>query len=157
MHFPHLISSSYHEFNTLSRATFLAELLTRVAPHRSMALLGLSEIFINALEHGNINIDYILKKNLNNENLCLMELNKRLEQRANIHKYISVDTQITPHAIRYHVRDQGAGFDWQKYQKTETVPLTDRHGRGILIAKEIAFDQLIYYPPGNAVDCIIYL
>lgn len=156
MTIPSIITIVQHQFKTLAEATTLAAELAAYTPNRSMAMMGLSEMFLNAIEHGNLGIEFSTKSMFASEKQWFEEINKRLLDSANINKYVTVTTEITPHAIKFTVTDQGHGFDFEKYQDIKNVPLTDTNGRGILISKEAAFDKLIYTAPGNTVDCIIY-
>lgn len=156
MAFPNIIMLLSHRFREFTEASNLAALLASHAPNRSMTTMGLTEIFLNAIEHGNLGIEYRTKSAFTNEKEWFAEINKRLLDKANLHKYVHVITEITPHYVKFTVSDQGQGFNFEKYASLTHVPLTDRNGRGILISKEAAFHKVAYFPPGNRVECIIY-
>lgn len=156
MTIPSMIKILQHQFKTLSEATALASHLSNYTPNHSMTTMGLSEIFLNAIEHGNLGIEFRTKSMFASEKQWFEEINKRLLDTANIHKYVSVTTELTPHYIKFTVTDQGQGFDFEKYHDIKNVSLTDTNGRGILIAKEAVFDKVIYSAPGNTVECIIF-
>lgn len=153
---PHFITIVEHHFQALTQATALAAQLSSYTPNRSMTSVGLSEIFLNAIEHGNLGIEYHTKSMFASETKWFEEINKRLLAPENKDKYVKVITEATPHYIKFTVIDQGTGFDFEKYENVKTVPLARNNGRGILISKEAAFDKLVYFYPGNKVDCIIY-
>lgn len=148
--------TKHFRFRSLNEAHACAQELASFCPNPAMAAMGFTEIFVNAVEHGNLGIDYNDKACFENQQEWLDEVNRRLLLKENIRKYVQVELQIMPDQIRVCVSDCGYGFDWEKFQNRKDVPLTSFHGRGILIATELAFDELIFMPPGNRVDCIIY-
>ena len=153
---PHFITIVEHEFRELTEASTLAAKLSSYTPNRSMTSVGLSEIFLNAIEHGNLGLAYSTKTLFASEKKWFEEINKRILDPENQDKYVRVTTEETPHYIKFTVIDKGAGFDFEQYENVKTVPLNNRNGRGILISKEAVFDKLIYFYPGNKVECIIY-
>ncbi|MDB6096211.1 MAG: response regulator with CheY-like receiver, AAA-type ATPase, and DNA-binding domain [Francisellaceae bacterium] len=151
----HSLESANFKFRTLEEASNLANFLAKACPNPRMAVVGLSEIFINAIEHGNLNISYqektLLKKQLNWQE----EIEKRLLTPENKNKYIEVTFKKNKTEIIIEVTDQGAGFDWQSYQEFKPEKILDIHGRGILLAKSISFSELTYNAKGNQVHCVI--
>ena len=59
--------------------------------------------------------------------------------------------------IEIVVTDQGKGFDAKQFEPSGSDPSTASHGRGILLAKQLAFKSLRYSKKGNEVTCIIAL
>ena len=49
----------------------------------------------------------------------------------------------------------GKGFSWQEFQDVNPERMFDSHGRGILLAKWEAFDQVEYQGLGNCVEAEI--
>ena len=57
----------------------------------------------------------------------------------------------SPAGVRVTVRDQGKGFDPAPFLRVEPTRLFDTHGRGILMAKAMSFDELEYRDGGREV------
>lgn len=113
--------------------------------------LGLNELILNAVEHGNLGISF-LEKNEAVQNDSLPEL---YEERLSIEKYANKEVEIEyiqrSDAAEWIIRDQGDGFN----PGTVPNPLSDDgvlrlHGRGIFICK-FQFDELEYIGKGNIV------
>lgn len=153
---PQLFTQKHISFRSLQEAREWAQKLAQGCPNPNRAELGLNELFVNAIEHGNLGIQYNEKAMFEDAYEWLNEVNKRLMQRENISKYVQVAIESTPELIRFTVKDQGIGFDWNDYSSVEKIHRLNPNGRGILIAREVAFDELNYQSPGNQVEAIIY-
>jgi anti-sigma regulatory factor (Ser/Thr protein kinase) len=81
-----------------------------------MAQMSLQEVLINAIEHGNLEIDYEKKTQLKKmtgkywENL-LRECNRDYL----INRKIFVSYSMDEEKVVYTIRDEGDGFDWERY------------------------------------------
>jgi hypothetical protein len=106
-----LISAEF-EFATLDQATQLSSLASLAAPQPENIVMGLSELLINAVEHGNLGITYEEKSRLRMEDRWQEEVEARLllpqhrDKRAHLMVLRSADE------VRYVVSDQGSGFDF---------------------------------------------
>jgi len=139
------------QYQTLQQCYDLTALLAKAAPDPKRVVTGLSELMINALEHGNLGITYADKSALiDNENWTaeILRLQDLPEHRA---KWVTVTVRRTPTMTRFRIQDQGAGFDWPEYQEHNLDRLYDNHGRGILLAKFQAFDRVEYFGDGSTV------
>lgn len=143
-------------FRTFTEARDAAIDLSQHAPVPALAAMGLTEILLNAIEHGNLGIDYNEKASFASPDLWLEEVNRRLMQKDNINKYVECIAEATPSMIKFTVTDQGCGFNWHDYKSVDKIHRMNKNGRGILIAYELGFDELNYVDPGNKVECIIY-
>ncbi len=56
--------------------------------------------------------------------------------------------------IVLNIKDDGDGFDFQKYLSSETEN-EDNNGRGIAFANKLSFDKLEYVGCGNEVNCTV--
>jgi len=151
-----LLQKGHFRFRRLSEAHLLAEFLAEACPNPRLAIMGITEILVNAIEHGNLGISYEDKSKLQKEANWLEEIDRRLDQPQHINQFVEVELTRTETEIRIKVTDQGNGFDWQRYQTGTHDPLSS-HGRGILLAKNLAFKQLEYTGKGNEVTCVIAL
>lgn len=151
-----LMSATFN-IQTLQDAQTLAAFLANECPNPRLAAVGISEILINAIEHGNLNISYQEKTKLHETASWLSEIDRRLSLPENRHKSVRVVFSRTPGHINIRITDEGTGFDWRQYQTLDTNRVFDNHGRGIIMAKSLAFENLIYHGIGNDVECIIPL
>ncbi len=151
-----LVIHRQFEFQTFEESAVIAERLSNLYPFPINARLGLTEIFYNAIEHGNLGIKCEEKTALQAENRWVNEIQRRLNLPENRHKKVHVQFDMNDERIITTVKDEGVGFDWQSYEN-ERAPEHRSNGRGIFLAKQIGFDELNYHEPGNRVDCINYL
>ncbi|MFH0976376.1 MAG: ATP-binding protein [Spirochaetota bacterium] len=115
--------------------------------------LGLREMILNAIEHGNLGITYEEKS----EALINDTYRKLIEDRRNdpviANKKVVIEYQIDPDKAVFKIADQGNGFD-HKSALNKEVSLENandsQHGRGILMSKDI-FNEIKYNDTGNQV------
>jgi len=113
--------------------------------------LGLYEIIVNAIEHGNLGITYEQKKEALQKNTYSSLIKERIKQANKQGKKILIFSTLVPEKIVIKVHDQGKGFDISKLPKAhEPENLLDSSGRGILLAS-LYFDTIDYKEPGNKV------
>lgn len=143
------------KIQTLHDAQLLSTLLANECPNPRLAAVGISEILINAIEHGNLEITYAEKTKLHETSAWLSEIEYRLSLEKNKNKYVEVDFKKTNTNIIIRIKDQGDGFDWRKFQNLDSNRVFDNHGRGIIMARNLAFEDLIFHGIGNDVECII--
>lgn len=153
---PQLYTQKHLRFRSLQEARENAHRLSQGCPNPARAELGLNEIFINAIEHGNLGITYNDKIMFKDAFEWFNEVNKRLMMRENLPKFVQVIVEATPELIKFTVKDQGLGFDWNDYGSVDKIHRLNKSGRGILLAREMGFDELNYSSPGNQVEGIIY-
>lgn len=155
--FPHLFQTYSYSFKTPAEAAELARTITALCPvkHKNVEL-GLNEVFINAIEHGNLCISGIEKANLKKTNTWDAEINQRLQDPLYRYKYVDVVVEITPTLITIKVSDQGNGFDWKQFEKMPFTVSEDYYGRGLLMARQLCFDDMLFSEKGNQVSCSVY-
>lgn len=134
---------------TLDEAEQLADLLSAAMPDPVHSRLGLFELLLNAIEHGNLEIGRALKGELLREGRFEAELAARLarepyRQRA-VHVMI---TQAEPSVVM-EIRDEGPGFDWRKAVTAEVEYSDAPNGRGVALVRNSCFPELEYRDPGN--------
>ncbi|MDH5572195.1 MAG: response regulator [Gammaproteobacteria bacterium] len=144
-------------FSSLDEGKDIVLLLAGALPNANKIVLGLSELVINAVEHGNLGISYDEKSQLNETNSWIAEVEKRLAQSENLNKKVTLEFQRTRNNAKFIIRDQGEGFDWQEYMEVSPERAFDNHGRGIAMAKMISFDSIEYQGNGNTVIATINL
>ena len=150
-----LLREGLFQFCDLEEAYALANFLAEACPNARLAILGITEILVNALEHGNLGITFEEKSALHLADEWLEEINRRLKLPEHDGQWVSVHFKRDESEITLVVTDQGKGFDWRKYQSFNSENKLRQHGRGILVAKHFAFKALRYSEKGNEVTCVI--
>lgn len=142
-------------FATLAHARELAASLANVIDNGEQVAMGLGELFINAVEHGNLGITYKDKSALNAKGEWENEVNRRLTLPENFHKKVVVEFERVEDEVRFLIQDQGQGFHWHKFLEISPDRAFDSHGRGIAMARMMSFDSLEYLGSGNTVLAVV--
>lgn len=151
------LQNATFKLRTLVEAQLVANLIAGECPNPCLAAVGITEMLINAIEHGNLGISYSEKTKLHEQEAWLPEIERRLQLRENLEKFVTVVFDKTASHINIRIIDQGNGFNWRDFQTLDTKRVFDNHGRGIVMARSLAFESLIYHGNGNDVECIIPL
>ena len=119
--------------------------------------LGLVELITNAIEHGNLSIDYHQKQNALNEGT----LDELYADRMNESKYkdrkITVDFYADEKILQWTITDDGEGFDWDILpDPTDEQHILELSGRGVFISKFL-FDKIEYSGKGNIVTATKFI
>lgn len=144
-------------FSNLEEARRLAIFLAKVCPESDKRVTGLTELLINAVEHGNLGISYDEKSELMAKNEWSNEVEKRLTLPEYAKKEVVVTFEKNEDEIRFIIRDQGRGFEWERYLQIETSRMTHTHGRGIAMANLMSLDDIQYQGIGNEVIAVVKL
>ncbi|MGI9509471.1 MAG: response regulator [Geminicoccaceae bacterium] len=152
-----LIRCCDFEYRTLNEAEDLACFLASCFPEPARALSGLAELLINAVEHGNLSINYDGKTDLITKGFWREEVERRLEMPEHRDRIVRVRYERSDEELSVCIRDEGNGFDWRSYMKIDPARATDNHGRGIAHANLHSFDRLDYNDAGNEVKAITEL
>ena len=122
-------------------------------------ILGLSEILTNAIEHGNLGINYDDKTQaLKSSHFYTMAM-ERAKKEPFSSRVVTILCRIfpDPRRVEYQVADQGNGFDWRKLpDPQDAANQFSRHGRGLLMVNR-AFDTVVYNEKGNEITATINL
>lgn len=140
---------------TLEEVSALASALSKACPTADYVMMGLGDLLLNAVEHGNLNITYDEKTQLLQNGQWEKEIARRLSDPENLNKYVKVIFQRLPGEVHITIKNQGPGFDWRKYIEMNTESMSN-HGRGIAMAKALGFDHLEYRGTGNEVFCVVH-
>ena len=144
-------------FASLDEGRMLANFFAQAAPEPERRVIGLQELLINAVEHGNLGLSYQEKTELLMEGRWQEEVERRLGLPEYRERFVEVLFEHLPQAIRFTIRDQGEGFDWRKYLDFDPARIFDPHGRGIAMARMMSFSSLEYQGNGNTVLATIDL
>jgi CheY-like chemotaxis protein/anti-sigma regulatory factor (Ser/Thr protein kinase) len=144
-------------FRDIDQARELAAQLGNLSPRPFQVSMGLAELMINAVEHGNLAIGYERKGELLAQGGWREEIERRLQDPTLGGRWAEVALTREPGSLRFAVQDQGAGFDWVPYLELRGERAFDIHGRGIAMARRLAFDTLEYQGSGNLVLATVAL
>jgi PAS domain S-box-containing protein len=154
--FDFLTEGVFH-FQTLSQARDLAYGLARSCPHPKKAMLGLFELLVNAVEHGNLALNYDDKSRLLAEGKWDQEIEHRAVNPPYSDRRVTVIFNKTDTEIRFQIQDEGSGFAWERFMEISPERMQTPHGRGIAIARMTSFDSVEYMGSGNIVIATISL
>jgi len=142
-------------FRTPAQARAIAALLAKAAPVPEMAVIGLNELMLNAIEHGNLEISYEDKSALLQDGRWDQEITARLADSRRGARTARVRVTRTDGQVVFEIEDEGAGFDWTKYLEVSAERAFDSHGRGIAMARSLSFSAIQYEGAGNRVRAVI--
>jgi DNA-binding response OmpR family regulator len=148
--FDFLVSGIFN-FQTLEEGSLLANSFAHACPKPEKVIIGFNELFINAVEHGNLGITYHEKGELIENDQLFQEIAKRQALNENRNKRVEVRFKRQTDALVFTIRDEGNGFDWLRYMNFEPERAFDPNGRGIAMARAVSFDSLEYQGNGNIV------
>ena len=145
------------EFRSTDQARYLAALVANAAPDPSRVVLGLSELMINAVEHGNLGIGYAQKTALIEQGILREEIGRLLVSPQYRDKKARLEVRRTADELSFLISDDGKGFAWHDYLEMSPERAFDTHGRGIAMSRLISFDRMEYRGSGNEVFAAIRL
>ncbi|MCP4132469.1 MAG: PAS domain S-box protein [bacterium] len=157
-------NSTYYINNFLSNIELLSQRLThnvsKYMPPSEIAPLKLAtrEILINAIEHGNLNIQSWEKTEALKNNNYFQFIKERQHDPRYKDKKVTVEYSLTGEMVSYRVSDEGEGFDHKRITQPgeDTSPEDLYHGRGLLLVREV-FDVIEFNEKGNEVLLVKYL
>ncbi|WP_407049767.1 ATP-binding protein [Methyloraptor flagellatus] len=145
--------SGIFEISTLTEAERLATLLASCHPDPERLVIGIWELLCNAIEHGNLEIDFATKRELLLTGRYEEEIERRLATQPYAARRVHVAFRRTRHQVRLRIIDAGKGFDHASAM-SQGYPLDGPNGRGIAIASKLCFDRITYRGRGNIVEAI---
>ena len=151
------LESGIFRFRTIDDGCVLADFLAAVCPEPENAILGLRELMINGVEHGNLGISYAEKSHLLYTDRWQAEIERRLALDENRDKRVRVHFERRATALIVSISDEGEGFDWREFLDFDPKRAFDLNGRGIALAATKSFDQLEFQGSGNTVVATIKL
>ncbi len=146
-----LLRHGRFELQTLTEARNLGELLAYAFPDPSRTQLGLTELLVNGIEHGNLGISYAEKSVLLDQGQFEAEVVRRSALPEHMKKRVRITVERTDRNIEMTIFDDGSGFDWNQYIDLNRERADDLHGRGVAMAKLISFDEVEFRGCGNQV------
>jgi len=133
--------------------------------HWQVVFTILTELYVNALDHGVLQIPGGLKSNPDGFSQYFEQREQKLK--ALKQGYVDIDLEFRPifsgtakvgGRLLIHVRDSGEGFDYDSWEANRCeIPLEERvmalSGRGITLVHELA-DSLNYHEGGRQAEVI---
>ncbi len=145
------MESSHFTFRTIDEAQSLSYLIADSFPNPEITVIGIIELMVNAIEHGNLAISYEEKKELLMKGAWKDEISNKLASDEFSNRYASVEFRRNKSEITLTISDEGKGFDWSSYMAISPQRATAPNGRGVAIANMLSFDELEYVGSGSKV------
>ncbi|MCK5070257.1 MAG: response regulator [Desulfocapsa sp.] len=142
-------------FKTLDEAEGLSIFLANYFDDPDRTLTGISELLVNAVEHGNLGISYKEKSALVEAHSWKDEVDNRLNDPKYTDRLVTVIFERKEKACYIQITDEGDGFDWKQYLEIDPSRAMHNHGRGVAMANMLCFSKLIYNEKGNQVTGIM--
>jgi anti-sigma regulatory factor (Ser/Thr protein kinase) len=141
-------------YTSLSLATLFQH--GYIDAERKMSLnLVMQELLINAIEHGNCKINFDEKSRYLDKGGNIADLvAEKCKDPKIAAKRVFIEWEIRQESSRFVIRDEGDGFDVQRYKELFHGDPGSLHGRGITLAKSL-IKKLSYNQKGNTVSFII--
>jgi DNA-binding response OmpR family regulator len=152
-----LLDQARFFFRTVAEAQQLATFLSSIFPNSEAVALGLAELLINAVEHGNLGISYAEKSRLRFEDRWDSEVLRRQALPEHRYKRASIVISMRADDVVFTITDEGPGFDWRRYLEFDPDRAYDPNGRGIALARQLSFSRLEYRDPGNVAEAVVGL
>ena len=155
-----LIKNAVFEIKTLTQADSMAAMLANCCHDPQKVVVGLSELLINAIEHGNLEIDFDQKTELLSTNTWHEYVLEKLKSEPFSNRAVKIELNKLDDkgVIEFIITDEGSGFDWMSLEDHASKRVMQSHGRGILIAKNLSFDSVDFIGSGNQVRaCVKYI
>ncbi|WP_227816634.1 ATP-binding response regulator [Nitrogeniibacter aestuarii] len=149
------LNNGEFRFRTLDEAHALAALAASLCDEPEIVVLGLSELLINAVEHGNLGIDFDEKSRLRESGDWEEEVVRRLQMPEYAERQAKLGISVSESAWTFVIEDQGAGFDWHNFLELAPERAFAPNGRGIALARQLAFSSLEYQGKGNIVRAVV--
>lgn len=138
-------------FQTPTEAESAARFLAAFCPQPARQALGISELLLNAVEHGNLGIGGETKARLLTSGTFQEEVALRLRDPERASRRARVTLRRFADHIEICCQDEGNGFDWRRLANHQCDDGAAPRGRGIALSRKLAFDSLQYFGNGNRV------
>lgn len=146
-----LLKRATFELRHLTEARALAAAMASLCADPGVVSIGLSELMINAIEHGNLAVGYAEKSRLIAAGTWSSEIERRLTLPEFAERKVIVEMDCESGMLEVRIQDCGEGFAWHKYLEISSERAFENHGRGIAISRVLSFATLSYSGTGNTV------
>lgn len=157
------LSRSQHTFRVNNDCTLFPPLIAFVQDHlarfglcdqieRVRLGIALEEALVNALYHGNLEVDSGMVEDDHDAYYALVE--ERSQLAPYNRRQIEIDLKVSPEEAVISIRDEGPGFDPHSLpDPTDPVNLDKVSGRGLLLMRTFV-DELSFNDRGNQVTLV---
>ena len=122
-------------------------------PYLEASEMAISELMINAIEHGNLGITYKEKSALLESDTVYEEIQRRLAQEKYVNRKASIEIKENGDETTILICDEGDGFEWKDYLDKDLANVKGLHGRGISLTLSFC-KTLTYIGNGNKVIAV---
>ncbi len=143
-----LLDTATFQLRRFKEAEILAAHLGAAAGDPQLGI-GILELLLNGIEHGNLGISYEEKSRMLESGHYEREVEELLAAEDQQGKRITVALKRVGDHLEILISDCGSGFDYQSYLTFDRGRIFDSHGRGVLLASGLL--EIEYRPPGNRV------
>lgn len=117
-------------------------------------VLALKEALLNAIDHGNLELDSGLRDRDDDRYHELGQ--ERCQQEPYRARRVQLDSRVSPERAQYVIRDEGPGFDPGRLpDPTDPENLLRAHGRGLILIRSF-MDEVTFNSTGNEITMIKY-
>lgn len=148
-------AGSTFPFRTLGDVASLSLLAAALCPDPAVVQIGLSELMVNAVEHGNLGLGFSQKRELMAAGEWRNEVERLLSLPANAERFAWLRVECRPREVRFLIRDLGGGFDPTPYLDLNAELSVEPYGRGIAVARMLAFPDLVFLDGGRCVEGVV--
>lgn len=142
------MDTASYRFRTREEAKRIATILASACDEPGAIAIGLTELMVNAVEHGCLDIGHEEKGDLIEKGRLADEIKHRRTQAPYADRFVQIDFKRTPSQISFRIKDPGKGFDHQAFVGRPQDGHTKKHGRGLTMACS-CFDELTFLGNGN--------
>lgn len=146
--------SRQYKFSNLTEKVDILKDIIDEFPHLQEAEMCLSELMLNAVEHGNLGVGFETKTSYIESGTPFDEM---ISQRLLFSEFSTriavLKLDVFHDETVIMICDEGAGFNWKKYLDKSLSEVSGLHGRGILMA-EMTCKTLTYIGCGNKVIAV---
>jgi PAS domain S-box-containing protein len=133
----------------------VTEKLSNFLPASDVTLMkmGVREMIINAIEHGNLGVSFEEKTAALDQGCYFQLINERQENPANRGRKVVIDYLVAENHAVFRITDRGNGFDHRKMIERSVLENESgelAHGRGITLVRSI-FDRVVFNEKGNQI------
>lgn len=115
-------------------------------PRPNTRIVGLIELLLNAVEHGNLGLPGDEKRRWLVSGMWMSELARRSTTAPWSERVVTVDVEADQQGFAVIITDEGEGFDHRR-----VVPQRSLSGRGLALARGLSFESIEYEGRGNIV------